>query len=97
MNENCMECARRYLGTCVPCGESKSKCFLEKSDWMTDEINLNGLRPCPFCGGEAILKSAIDKGWVVCDNCKSRTLMEIGFVEARNRWNQRAYDFKSEQ
>ncbi len=39
------------------------------------------LRPCPFCGGEAELKSAniyVDAGWFArCTMCRNRTMVVI--------------------
>lgn len=56
------------------------------------------LKPCPFCGGEAVLENAEQyttcKGWnsvygVECQNCSVQTRGFLTRQEAINSWNTR--------
>ncbi len=97
--KNCRECARLYLGTCATFEDDTTKCFVQKSDWMTDMLDDDCLRPCPFCGGEADFQSYEEDDWVQCGNkkCGARGSREGTNTEARNKWNQRAYDWLEDE
>lgn len=58
------------------------------------------LKTCPFCGGEAKLRTSVEDrtpvAWVACDTCGARTKMQAdGDYNGRNvftaveRWNRR--------
>ena len=54
------------------------------------EDKKKGLKPCPFCGGEAVLRGSPYVGWIVfCERCaissRSFSLKE----KAIDRWNRR--------
>lgn len=56
----------------------------------------NELKPCPFCGGKAILKEKYIKGvanrknyWVVCTKCQTRTQDRNRVCKALEEWNRR--------
>ena len=67
---------------------------------------MNELRPCPFCGGEAQLKTQeVDYGlcgaWVYCTNCQAKTnymnthemvIHKSSIAQAIEAWNRRADD-----
>ena len=51
------------------------------------------VKPCPFCGGAAELKSAIyggDTFFVVCHACEIRTFLFASPAKALRVWNRRA-------
>ena len=51
------------------------------------------VKPCPFCGGAAELKSAIyggDTFFVVCHACEIRTFLFSSPATAVRVWNRRA-------
>lgn len=51
------------------------------------------VKPCPFCGGAAELKSAIyggDTFFVVCHACEIRTFLFASPAKAVRVWNRRA-------
>lgn len=58
------------------------------------------LKPCPFCGGKAKLKSyelkepaASTLYWVACSKCFAKTTSKLfSEVEAINKWNMRYGD-----
>lgn len=58
------------------------------------------LKPCPFCGGKAELKSYELKEpavstlyWVTCSKCFAKTTSKLfSKVEAINKWNMRYGD-----
>lgn len=58
------------------------------------------LKPCPFCGGKAKLKSYESKElplfilyWVTCSKCFVKTTSKLySEVEAINKWNMRYGD-----
>lgn len=54
---------------------------------MSDEI---GLKPCPFCGGDACVvwcKGHLYK--VECEECHATTAKYITPLEAKEEWNRR--------
>lgn len=59
---------------------------------MNDSIKL---KPCPFCGGEAILMSRetnyfATRFFVICDNCHASSKWCKNKEEAAEAWNRRA-------
>lgn len=63
---------------------------------------IDGLKPCPFCGGEAIYGKSEASGRVraVCVDCLASTDWLAGTDEATAAWNRRAertwHDFSDE-
>ena len=60
------------------------------------------LKPCPFCGGTAIVRKATFNGrYIVCRNCKILFALSSGYDNAdiddriREAWNRRANDENS--
>ena len=58
---------------------------------------MDELKPCPFCGGDAIIKAYHkdydDKCCIVsCVNCDVETPMYEFRADAIEAWNRRAYD-----
>lgn len=49
------------------------------------------LKPCPFCGGEAVIDGEMYY-WVRCKHCKVETRGVNNKVIARNIWNNRVGD-----
>lgn len=60
----------------------------------------NELKPCPFCGGEAVAE--MDESWsweweVHCPNCNATIAMGFGTEsEAIEAWNRRCEDGRRE-
>ncbi len=53
---------------------------------MTDE-----LKPCPFCGGEALIDGdLLGASWVICRECGASGAQEDSDAEAIAAWNRRA-------
>lgn len=59
------------------------------------------LKPCPFCGGEAIVRKeryvTIEEKWIVeCNSptcvCKPKTIVYPSQESAVNAWNRRSND-----
>ncbi|MDE7104660.1 MAG: Lar family restriction alleviation protein [Ruminococcus sp.] len=52
------------------------------------------LKPCPFCGREAILKEKVSKDeiryYVLCGKCMSKSHMFVTEKDAVDAWNRRA-------
>ena len=64
---------------------------------------MSELKPCPFCGGEAILKhhatrelfrKQLQYSYVQCCTCNIRTEIVHTDAEAIIKWNRRAEDGK---
>ena len=48
------------------------------------------LKPCPFCGGKAVLHNpAPNKTWVTCTECCCETMLYVFKDTAINAWNNR--------
>jgi len=47
------------------------------------------LRKCPFCGGEARVKSSLLNHWVICLKCGAETEIKLCKKEAIAAWNRR--------
>lgn len=52
---------------------------------MSDE-----LKPCPFCGGEAMLFDAVGEMWASCKTCLASSRMHSDPIKAAAAWNARA-------
>lgn len=52
---------------------------------MNDE-----LKPCPFCGGEAMLFDAVGEMWACCKTCLASSRMHSDPIKAAAAWNDRA-------
>ena len=60
---------------------------------------MDELKPCPFCGGEAIIsvdkyavKDAKDRRWgytIICSNCCAMSGHTYTVEKAREAWNRR--------
>ena len=48
------------------------------------------LLPCPFCGGEARIVTAVGESWVLCNKCKATTEAHTSRQFAIDAWNRRA-------
>ncbi len=48
------------------------------------------LKPCPFCGGEPIVRKAMGEFWLRCEKCRSDGPMLSVEAVAIERWNTRA-------
>lgn len=48
------------------------------------------LLPCPFCGGEAHIITAVGESWVLCEKCRATTEMHASKQLAIAAWNRRA-------
>lgn len=64
---------------------------------MTTDKTADQLRSCPFCGGEAVIRSTIDDMVVRCLGCNARVIRrhdtesdEIAIYSAIKAWNTRA-------
>lgn len=52
----------------------------------------DGLRPCPFCGGGAVIRETVGVSWVECQCCGVSTSQFKRSYEAINAWQMRATD-----
>lgn len=50
----------------------------------------NELKPCPFCGGEAMLFDAVGEMWACCKTCLASSRMHSDPIKAAAAWNARA-------
>ena len=48
------------------------------------------LLPCPFCGGEAHIVTAVGESWALCGKCRATTEMHASKQFAVAAWNRRA-------
>lgn len=48
------------------------------------------LKPCPFCGGEAMLFDAVGEMWACCKTCLASSRMHSDPIKAAAAWNARA-------
>lgn len=96
------ERAREYQKYCSSSGMGCNKCPLKKVpsircpfEWLNLEYE-EGLKPCPFCGGEATVSQDVNYDWwyVECsnDNCAVDVATKICETkdEAISIWNRRA-------
>ena len=66
-----------------PFKESRIECQIA---WLYQEV---GLKPCPFCGGEAKLDKDVDKFLVTCKSCGCGTVIVSDEKLAVLFWNKR--------
>ena len=51
---------------------------------------MENLKPCPFCGSEAIVKDLVDAKFVACEKCDASTAMWFDSIgDAIASWNTR--------
>jgi hypothetical protein len=87
--ENKINCAMDQVDEAF---DNLSQLSARNSDYDDDEL----LRPCPFCGGAAIVDKDDDGWeWIVCTSCQASTnrmasLMEDCAPFLREKWNTRA-------
>lgn len=60
------------------------------------------LKPCPFCGGKAILMDASYPYWIICDDCGARIHgnkgLGLGGIDAsKEAWNRRTKKRRKEE
>ena len=64
----------------------------EKLQWLVDqgfvEVVEKVLKPCPFCGGEAIWGTGT-KNWIGCKKCRTNGRLHKSHQEAIEAWNKR--------
>ncbi len=86
-----------YTGHSVmyPCSEAiplKKICDCFSPDWLIDqgfvEVVEEALKPCPFCGGEAIWRTGT-KNWIECKKCRTNGRLHKSHQEAIDAWNKR--------
>ena len=86
-----------YTGHSVmyPCSEAiplKKICDCFSPDWLIDqgfvEVVEEALKPCPFCGGEAIWRTGT-KNWIECKKCRTNGRLRKSHQEAIDAWNKR--------
>lgn len=51
-----------------------------------------GLKPCPFCGHDAIVFGVCGVAKVLCSNCSASTGPRMSLQVAMEDWNRRAID-----
>ena len=58
---------------------------------MNDQISRQKLKPCPFCGGEAVILAGFEEHiWIFCEECKAEISAHTTEEEAIEAWNKRA-------
>jgi Lar family restriction alleviation protein len=61
-----------------------------------NDCNNYDLKPCPFCGNEAVIKSKPDiyglRYYVMCGKCETKTHIFEKCVDAVELWNKRISD-----
>ena len=64
----------------------------EKLHWLVAqgfvEVVEEALKPCPFCGGEAIWVTE-DKNWIMCKECRTDGRLRKSHQDAIDAWNKR--------
>ena len=66
----------------------KDNSFVRK---MAREFD-NGLRKCPFCGGNAISEGLGGWVWIRCEHCETQTAVFTTLNDAIRAWNRRVSD-----
>ena len=57
---------------------------------MSETPEKQVLKPCPFCGGEAVLCRALWGDFIKCPDCEATTKSSNDFDKAVGFWNRRA-------
>lgn len=63
---------------------------------------MDGLKRCPFCGGEAVISTGTAWHWVRCKRCKAETRGCRTKWQAEEAWNRRVdhgeidFDYEAE-
>ncbi|MBC8546471.1 Lar family restriction alleviation protein [Clostridiaceae bacterium NSJ-31] len=55
-----------------------------------EKKNRPKLKPCPFCGGEAVIEDAVYNYAVMCTRCRCETRWETNEGIAIDLWNRRS-------
>jgi Lar family restriction alleviation protein len=90
------ERSRAYQKYCSSNGMECNKCPLRKVssvvrcsfEWLNLEYK-EELKPCPFCGGEAMERKSNKLYYVFCKNCSVKTVDSITKDAAIEAWNRR--------
>ena len=60
-------------------------------------MSIKELKPCPFCGGKAIMRYAFDKAYISCSNTECKTQPSTWLYVRTNKvnklveiWNKRS-------
>lgn len=57
---------------------------------MNDQISRQKLKPCPFCGGKAVILAGFEEHiWIFCEECKAEISAHTTEAEAIEAWNKR--------
>lgn len=106
VKKDCLNCRhKKAKASAKPC----RNCRIVESvptEWQPEggDYDENGLLPCPFCGGKAVLHTTIDGGddapaWVNCEECFCGTPFYDTKPDGRDNkkivtdlWNRRAVE-----
>lgn len=58
---------------------------------------MTGLRPCPFCGGIAVLKALYGGEYIECGTCGCSTKRFIKMDKAIEAWNKRVSEAEEKE
>lgn len=86
--------ARDFDPACTPQPRASSVASRESPTCYAEPCAYHGdaLRPCPFCGGDAMLQSTPNNCWVMCQECQSAgPILDAANADAvAAAWNVRA-------
>lgn len=96
--KNVVKCFwRESISSCARSAERKGRAKVEKRVQGEKSMSEIKLKPCPFCGGEASIKS-VTKGtfvkkvgyFAVCNSCGASTHVALNINDVPHKWNRRA-------